>query len=251
MIIPALDLIEGQVVRLHQGDYTQQRHYALDPVEQFNNYVEQGATCLHLVDLTGAKQPEKRQIQLIEKIAQQTSALMQMGGGIRHAAEIDALLNVGVTRVVIGSLAITQPERVEHWFTQYGGERLVLALDVNINAQGERFVAIHGWQETSALTIENVIERFLPLGLKHVLCTDIAKDGTLQGPNFALYQALCQQYPHIAFQASGGMSQFSDFEALIDSGVSGIIVGRALLEGRMTVKECVECYQRKLSLASM
>lgn len=244
MIIPAIDLIEGAVVRLHQGDYSQQTTYAKNPVEQLQSYANQGAQFLHCVDLTGAKNPQLRQIGLIKEIANTLKTPIQVGGGIRTSAEVETLLNNGVQRVVIGSMAITQSELVKSWFKQFGGEHLVLALDINIQAQtGEKLIAIHGWQETSQQTIESVIEDFSKLGLKHVLCTDISKDGTLKGPNVALYQELSAQYPHIALQSSGGIGSLNDVRALIPTGVQGVIIGRALLENKFTVKEAISCWQ--------
>lgn len=243
-IIPALDLIDGTVVRLHQGDYEQKRDYGNDPLSRFQDYAKQGATLLHLVDLTGAKDPNKRQISLIKSLINGVNVPVQIGGGIRTEADVKALFDAGAARVVIGSTAIKQPELVKSWFKKYGAESLVLALDVRIDQNGTKFVAIHGWQENSSQTLEQVIDDYLPYGLKHVLCTDISKDGTLSGSNVSLYQAISQQYPQIAFQASGGIGDINDVKALQYSGVTGIIVGRALLEGKFTVKEAISCWQK-------
>lgn len=242
-IIPALDLIDGNVVRLHQGDYNQKREYGNDPLLRLQDYQAQGATILHLVDLTGAKDPNARQIDLISRLITGVNVPVQIGGGIRNEADVKALLDAGAARVVIGSTAIKSPELVKQWFKNYGPEKLVLALDVRINQAGQKHIAIHGWQEESSQTLEQVVEDFLPYGLKHVLCTDISKDGTLAGSNVALYQAISQQYPQIAFQASGGIGNLDDVKALENSGVSGIIVGRALLEGKFTVQEAITCWQ--------
>lgn len=243
IIIPALDLIDGQVVRLHQGDYHQKREYSSDPLSLFQTYQAQGAQILHLVDLTGAKDPNERQITLIKQIIEGLDIPIQIGGGIRHEEDVNALLSTGAARVVIGSTAIKSPQLVKNWLTQYGAEHLVLALDVRIHSNGQKYVAIHGWQEDSKMTIEQVIDDFLPYGLKHVLCTDISKDGTLTGSNVHLYQEISQHYPDIALQASGGIGNLQDIKALENSGVSGIIVGRALLEGKFTVKEAIACWQ--------
>lgn len=242
IIIPALDLINGQVVRLHQGDYAKQTTYSDNPIEQFADYVAQGAEQLHLVDLTGAKDPNARQTALIGKIIAATDCPVQVGGGIRSEQDVADLLNVGASRVVIGSTAIKQPEMVKAWFKQYGAEKFVLALDINI-VDGKKLIAIHGWQETSSLTLEQVIDDFAQVGLQHVLCTDISKDGTLAGSNVALYREICQKYPIIQFQSSGGIGSLADIEALKGSGVAGVIVGRALLEGKFTVAEAIECWQ--------
>jgi phosphoribosylformimino-5-aminoimidazole carboxamide ribotide isomerase len=243
-IIPALDLIDGSVVRLHQGDYEQKRDYGNDPLLRLQDYEKQGAKLLHLVDLTGAKDPKARQISLIQTLINAVQVPIQVGGGIRTEKDVQTLLSAGAAGVVIGSTAIKQPELVKQWFTKYGAERLVLALDVRINADGEKHVAIHGWQEDSNQTLEQVIDDYLPFGLKHVLCTDISKDGTLSGSNVKLYQQISQKYPQIAFQASGGIGQLSDVKALKDSGVAGVIVGRALLEEKFTVQEAISCWQK-------
>ncbi|MFQ0991265.1 1-(5-phosphoribosyl)-5-[(5-phosphoribosylamino)methylideneamino]imidazole-4-carboxamide isomerase [Gilliamella apicola] len=244
MIIPALDLIDGTVVRLHQGDYDQKRDYGSDPLLRLQEYQRQGAKLLHLVDLTGAKDPKARQITLIQMLIKGVQVPVQIGGGIRTQDDVEALLAAGAARVVIGSTAIKQPEIVKQWFSKYGSEALVLALDVRITADGNKYVAIHGWQEDSNQTLEQVIDDYLPHGLKHVLCTDISKDGTLSGSNVRLYREISQKYPQIAFQASGGIGQLDDVKALKDSGVAGVIVGRALLEGKFNVQEAISCWQK-------
>ena len=244
IIIPALDLIDGSVVRLHQGDYDQKRDYGSDPLLRLQEYQRQGAKLLHLVDLTGAKDPKARQITLIQTLIKGVQVPVQIGGGIRTQDDVEALLAAGATRVVIGSTAIKQPELVKQWFSKYGPEALVLALDVRIATDGNKYVAIHGWQEDSNQTLEQVIDDYLPRGLKHVLCTDISKDGTLSGSNVRLYREISQKYPQIAFQASGGIGQLDDVKALKDSGVAGVIVGRALLEGKFTVEEATSCWQK-------
>lgn len=243
MIIPALDLIDGQVVRLHQGDYGLQRQYGSDPLARLQAYQGQGAEVLHLVDLTGAKDPAARQIPLLKTLLAGVNVPVQVGGGIRTEQDVVALLEAGATRVVIGSTAVKQPELVQQWFTRYGAEALVLALDVRIDNAGVKQVAISGWQENSGATLEQVIEQYQPFGLKHVLCTDISRDGTLSGSNVELYRAICQRYPQIAFQASGGIGGISDIANLRGSGVKGVIVGRALLEGKFTVTEAIACWQ--------
>lgn len=243
IIIPALDLIDGQVVRLHQGDYNQKREYGNDPLIRLQDYEAQGAAILHLVDLTGAKDPSARQIPLIQKLINGVKIPVQIGGGIRLESDVEALLNAGASRIVIGSTAIKSPQMVKNWFNTYGADRFVLALDVRINQSGEKHIAIHGWQEDSTQTLEDVVEDFLSCNLKHVLCTDISKDGTLAGSNVDLYHEISQKYPQVAFQASGGIGNLADVMALENSGVAGIIVGRALLEGKFTVKEAISCWQ--------
>ncbi|WP_145514018.1 1-(5-phosphoribosyl)-5-[(5-phosphoribosylamino)methylideneamino]imidazole-4-carboxamide isomerase [Yersinia massiliensis] len=243
MIIPALDLIEGKVVRLHQGDYGQQRDYGNHPLPRLQDYQQQGAQVLHLVDLTGAKDPAARQIPLLRELLAGVDVPVQVGGGIRNEQDVVALLEAGATRVVVGSTAVKQPEMVQQWFERYGPEAIVLALDVRINDAGRKQVAISGWQENSDATLEQIVEQYLPFGLKHVLCTDISRDGTLSGSNVELYQEVCQRYPQVAFQASGGIGCLDDIARLRGSGVQGVIVGRALLDGKFNVKEAIACWQ--------
>lgn len=243
MILPALDLIDGQVVRLYQGDYDQQTTYQFDPIKQFQLYHQQGADWLHLVDLAGAKDQAARQLATITRLVTETQARIQVGGGIRTTADIEQLLAAGVQRVVVGSMAVKEPEQVEQWFRQFGAEAIVLALDIRINEHGVREVAVSGWQEGSGVTLEAMIERYLPFGLKHVLCTDISRDGTLAGSNVDLYRETCQQWPQLAVQSSGGIGSLADIAALRGTGVAAVIVGRALLEGKFTVEEAIQCWQ--------
>jgi phosphoribosylformimino-5-aminoimidazole carboxamide ribotide isomerase len=243
MIIPALDLIDGKVVRLHQGDYGQQRDYGSDPLPRLQDYQAQGAQILHLVDLTGAKNPAKRQIPLLQKLVAGVTIPVQVGGGVRTEEDVAALLEAGVSRVVVGSTAVKSPEVVKGWFTRFGAEALVLALDVRIDEQGNKQVAISGWQENSGVSLEELVESYLPVGLKHVLCTDISRDGTLAGSNVSLYEEVCARYPQIAFQSSGGIGDINDIAALRGTGVQGVIVGRALLEGKFNVEEAISCWQ--------
>ena len=182
MIIPALDLIEGQVVRLFQGDYGQVTEYKVDPAEQFNLYHQAGANWLHLVDLTGAKDTTARQLDLIARLLASTPANIQIGGGVRNEADVQDLLNAGAQRVVVGSTAVKQPELVKGWMEKYGAEKIVLALDINIDENGTRNVAISGWQEDSGVTIEALLEDYLMVGLKHVLCTAFSREAPFKAP---------------------------------------------------------------------
>lgn len=243
MIIPAIDLIDGAVVRLYQGDYEQKTQYKLDPVDVVNNYADQGANWLHIVDLTGAKDTDKRQLGLIKKMVDTQRMQFQAGGGIRSEADVAQLLDIGVKRIVIGSLAVKQPDIVKQWVTKYGPEAIVLALDVNIDASGNKFIATHGWQESSGVALETLLDDFLDVGAKHVLCTDISRDGTLQGANHQLYTEMKQRFPQVIWQASGGIGSLADIEALKPSKVDGVILGRALLEGKFTLKEAIQCWQ--------
>lgn len=243
MIIPAIDLIDGAVVRLYQGDYAQKTEYKLDPVAVVHDYADQGATWLHIVDLTGAKDTAKRQLKLISEMVATQRMQFQAGGGIRSEEDVAQLLEIGVKRVVIGSLAVKQPELVKGWVTQYGAEAIVLALDVNIDAQGNKMIATHGWQEDSGVNLEGLLEDFISVGAKHVLCTDISRDGTLQGANAELYAQMKARFPGIVWQASGGIGSLNDIATLKPTKVDGVILGRALLEGKFNVKEAIQCWQ--------
>lgn len=243
MIIPAIDLIDGAVVRLYQGDYEQKTQYQLDPVEVVHSYADQGAQWLHIVDLTGAKDTSKRQLDLIKRMVDTKRMAFQAGGGIRSEAEVSQLLETGVSRVVIGSLAVKQPELVKQWVRTYGSDHIVLALDVNIDDNGNKFIATHGWQENSGVSLEALLNDFAEVGAKHVLCTDISRDGTLAGSNVEMYQEVCAAFPNVAWQASGGIGNLDDIRVLKPTGVSGVILGRALLEGKFTVEEALACWQ--------
>lgn len=243
MIIPAIDLIDGQVVRLYQGDYNQKTEYSLDPVDVVHSYADQGAKWLHIVDLTGAKDTSKRQLELIRRMVDTKRMAFQAGGGIRSEKEVEQLLESGVSRVVVGSLAVKSPETVKQWVTRYGAEHIVLALDINIDDAGNKFIATHGWQENSGVSLEAILNDFTEVGAKHVLCTDISRDGTLQGPNVELYSEVTKAFPNVSWQASGGIGGLHDIEALKSTQVGGVILGRALLEGKFTVKEAIACWQ--------
>ncbi len=242
MIIPAIDLIDGSVVRLYQGDYEQKTEYKLNPVDVVHSYADQGAKWLHIVDLTGAKDTSKRQLELIGKMVATNRMQFQAGGGIRSEQDVAQLLEIGVKRVVIGSLAVKEPELVKGWITKYGAESIVLALDINIDESGNKFIATHGWQENSGVSIEALLSDFLSVGAKHVLCTDISRDGTLQGANHQLYTEMTERFPTVGWQASGGIGNLDDIAVLKPAKVSGVILGRALLEGKFTVEQAIACW---------
>ncbi|MFQ6371059.1 1-(5-phosphoribosyl)-5-[(5-phosphoribosylamino)methylideneamino]imidazole-4-carboxamide isomerase [Shewanella sp. YIC-542] len=242
MIIPAIDMIDGQVVRLYQGDYAQKTTFDYSPLQQLKTYEQQGAKLLHLVDLSGAKDPEKRQSDLIAQLAGKLQTPLQVGGGIRSKQQVEELLQQGVHRVVIGSLAVKHPEVVKAWFTEFGAEHICLALDVNIDEQGQKIVAVSGWQSGGGKTLESLVAEFAPVGLQHALVTDISRDGTMTGANTRLYQELASLYPEICWQASGGIASLNDVAAVRDSGASGIIIGKALLTQQFTVEEAIQCW---------
>lgn len=242
MIIPAIDLIDGSVVRLYQGDYQQKTAYGVDPLAVVADCAKQGAKWLHIVDLSGAKDPAKRQISLLSRMVATGLMKFQAGGGIRCQGDVEQLLKIGVQRVVIGSLAVTQPAVVKSWISEYGADAIVLALDVNIHQNGQRMIATHGWQQASGIALEALLDDFLAVGAKHVLCTDISKDGTLTGANNALYADLTARFPGVQWQASGGIGSLADIAALKTTGAAGVILGRALLEGKFSVQDAIACW---------
>ena len=242
MIIPAIDLIDGCVVRLHQGDYGARRDYGEDPLARLQRYQASGAQLLHIVDLTGAKDPKARQIPLLRELLGNLSIPVQTGGGIRSADDVRSLLDAVAARVVVGSAAVKRTDEVAGWMKTFGADKLVLALDVRINKAGNAEVAVSGWQENSGVLMDDLIRAFEPAGLRYVLTTDISKDGTLAGPNTALYAKLAQTFPNIDFQASGGIGSLDDIRAVSHTGAAGVIVGRALLEGKFTLEEAIECW---------
>ena len=239
-IIPAIDLRFGQCVRLEKGRFEDVTHYDLKPEEVAKNYEAAGSDILHVVDLDGAKTGSLAQTESIQRIRESTNMDLQVGGGVSSIEVVEMLLSIGVTRVVIGSMAIKQVPKTEAIFKKYGADKIVLALDVHINDEGIPMVATHGWQAGSDTSLDDAIKQYQPLGLKHVLCTDISKDGMLSGPNFVLYRQCVEKYPDLKFQASGGISQLKDFDQLIPTGVSGVIVGKALYEKRFTLREAIE-----------
>lgn len=242
MIIPAIDLIDGCVVRLHQGNYGARRDYGEDPLVRLQRYQASGAQLLHIVDLTGAKDPKARQIPLLRELLGSLSIPVQTGGGIRSADDVRSLLDAGAARVVVGSAAVKRTDEVAGWMKIFGADKLVLALDVRINKAGNAEVAVSGWQENSGVLMDDLIRAFEPSGLRYVLTTDISKDGTLAGLNTALYAKLAQTFPNIDFQASGGIGSLDDIRAVSHTGAAGVIVGRALLEGKFTLEEAIECW---------
>ncbi|QJC37657.1 1-(5-phosphoribosyl)-5-((5-phosphoribosylamino)methylideneamino)imidazole-4-carboxamide isomerase [Enterobacteriaceae endosymbiont of Donacia bicoloricornis] len=246
MIIPAIDLIKGKVVRLHQGKFNLKRQYLYKPLFYIKKYIKQGAKKIHIIDLDGAKDPNKKQIVLLKNIFQYNSFPIQLGGGIRCKEDIDLIFNlIPKVQIILGSSIIHNLKNVQKLFQIYNPNSLILALDVKINKKNEKIIFINGWQDKSNIIFENIIEKFLDLGLKHVLCTDISRDGTFLGPNINLYTEIVQKYPQIFFQASGGVSSLKDIINLKKSGVKHIIIGRAFLEKKFTIKEANLCWQKE------
>lgn len=240
-LIPAIDLRGGQVVRLLHGDFAAETQYAVTPSTLYTRYADWGATTLHVVDLDGARDGASGNLGIIESLAKPGRMKLQVGGGVRSEATLQRLLAHGVHRVVVGSLAVTAPEQVAQWLQTHGAEHLTLALDIRLDgaveAGGTPWVTTHGWKENSTLSLWDAVARYERSGLRHVLCTDVARDGALAGPNLELYAEAVRRFPGIAWQASGGVRDAADLAALRAVGVAGTVSGKALLEGRMTREE--------------
>ena len=235
-LIPAIDIRDGRCVRLLRGEFDQETRYEYDPRALARGYREAGARWLHIVDLDGAQSGERGNAGLIAEIAAASGLKVQLGGGIRSEASLARALDSS-DRVVIGSLAVTEPETVAGWLQGFGPERIVLGLDVRLGADGIPRVTTHGWTEASELTLDSAIERFSDAGLRHVLCTDVARDGALSGPNIELYRRIQAERPGIVLQASGGIRDAADLEALADADIAAAISGKALLEQRIRFEE--------------
>ena len=236
-VIPAIDLKGGQCVRLFQGDFEQVTVYSDDPAAVARQYSDLGTSDLHIVDLDGARSGNQDNRDIIAGIAEATDLELQLGGGIRDGATLEAWFESGVTRCVVGSLSITEPDTVKAWLVRYGGERIVLALDVIIGDDGVPVVTTHGWTSSSTRTVFECIEDFNAAGLRHVLCTDVSRDGAMSGPNLELYRRILGRFPGLQLQASGGVRNIEDLGALRASGLPAAITGRALLDGKITARE--------------
>ncbi len=231
-IIPALDVLNGQCVRLKQGRFDQKTVYHTDPVEQAKWLEQQGFQYLHLVDLDGARAGEVRNWKILDAIARQTRLKIDFGGGIASQQAIQEVLARGAEQVNIGSAAVKQRIEFYSWLKTFGSEVIVLSADVR-----DETVLISGWQEKSPLKIWELLDEFSGNGGQWVTITDVSKDGMLQGPNFALYRRVCKTFPELRVIASGGIRSVEDIHKLIDQGVEGVIIGKALYEGAIDVKD--------------
>jgi phosphoribosylformimino-5-aminoimidazole carboxamide ribotide isomerase len=242
-IIPAIDLKDGKCVRLLRGDFDKATEYSDDPAQVARQFAALAARDLHIVDLDGARFGEQRNKELVASIADESNLTVQLGGGIRDAETVEKWLAAGVSRCVIGSLAISEPDTVKAWLTRFGGDRIVLALDVKMDAQNEPIITTHGWTKDSEATFFESVNDFMSAGLQHVLCTDVSRDGAMTGPNFELYQRIMEAYPELLLQASGGVRHIEDLEQLRRLGVPAAISGRALLDGEISAEE-IETFLR-------
>jgi phosphoribosylformimino-5-aminoimidazole carboxamide ribotide isomerase len=242
-LIPAIDLRGGRCVRLLQGRFDAETVYADDPVAVLEQYVRLGASHVHVVDLDAARGSSDDSAAAVGRLLSAGLASLQLGGGVRSRAAVARWLELGVRRVVIGSIAATDPELTRECLRAAGGDRVVLAFDVRLDAHGTPRLTTHGWETQTETSLWAALERYLDAGLRHVLCTDVARDGALSGPNVALYAEAATRYPSLAWQASGGVSGVDDLDALAATGVASVISGRALLEGRLSAQE-IEPYLR-------
>lgn len=238
-VIPAIDVRAGRVVRLKQGDYAQQTTYEFDPRALAQGYAQAGAEWLHLVDLDGARGGSLENLAVIEAIARDGMRI-QAGGGVRSEADVQRLLDAGVSRVVLGSLAIREPALVEGWLASRGAQCFTLALDT-LFRDDKWSLPSAGWTETESGTLDDLAPRYAERGARHLLCTDIDRDGMLAGFNLDLYRYLAALVPTMAVQASGGVRSLDDIRAAREAGAQGVILGRALLEGRFTLQEALAC----------
>jgi phosphoribosylformimino-5-aminoimidazole carboxamide ribotide isomerase len=237
-LIPAIDLRGGRCVRLLQGRFDAETVYADDPLTVLEQYRELGARYLHVVDLDGARDGSQANRGVVAALLRAQAGLeIQLGGGVRSQAIACAWLEAGVRRIVVGSVAVTQPEAVLGWMASSDRDDFVLAFDVRLDAGGTPRLTTHGWESQSGASLWELTELYAKHGARHILCTDVARDGALTGPNVALYADAVRRFPSIRWQASGGVSCSADLHALAGTGVAAVISGRALLEARIPAEE--------------
>jgi phosphoribosylformimino-5-aminoimidazole carboxamide ribotide isomerase len=236
-LIPAIDLRAGHCVRLLHGDFDAETRYTSDPNSLLTKYREAGADWLHIVDLDGARDGSLDNRAIIVELAAAKAVNLQVGGGLRNTAALSQMLDAGVARAVIGSSAVSQVEQVRAWLAHFGAERLTLAFDVSIDDGGCPKVMTHGWQRQSAYSLWSALDNYRASQLKHVLCTDVGRDGALTGPNVELYREAVRRYPQIEWQASGGIRNAHDLHALCEAGAAAAISGKALLDNLIPIEE--------------
>lgn len=233
--IPAIDIIDGKCVRLTQGDYAQKKVYNENPLEVARSFEEAGIRYLHLVDLDGAKAGKVTNWEVVRNITSNTSLNVDFGGGIKTDQEIADLFACGVKQVNLGSIAVKEPDKVKQWITKFGADKIILSADVK-----DEMVAISGWMEDSRLNVFDFIRSYVQQGIRYVTCTDISTDGMLSGPNTALYKKILKTFPGLKLIASGGVGTLEDLTILKETGVEGVIVGKAIYEGKVTLQDLVK-----------
>ena len=230
-IIPAIDIIDGKCVRLTKGDYVTQKIYNEDPLEVAKAFEDRGVTFLHLVDLDGAKAKSIVNFKVLEKLAANTGLKIDFGGGLKSDADLKIAFECGAQQITGGSVAVNNPEIFKRWVVEYGSDKIILGVDVKGG-----FIAVNGWMDTSEESIVPFIKKHLNAGVEYVVCTDISKDGMLEGPAFALYESLLLAFPKIKLIASGGLSNISELTRLADLGCDGVIIGKAIYEKKISLK---------------
>lgn len=231
-IIPAIDLIDGKCVRLTQGNFSQKKQYNEHPLEVAKAFEDAGIEHLHLVDLDGARQKKIVNHKVLETIATKTRLKVDFGGGIQSDEDIKLAFECGAAQITGGSIAVKNPELFESWLLSYGSEKIILGADTK-----EGFIAVSGWQETSQLSVMDLLKKYTSKGALYSICTDVAKDGLLMGPSFDLYAEILNHFPELRLIASGGVTTLNDLRQLREAGLYGAIVGKAFYEGRITLEE--------------
>ena len=231
-LVPAIDIIDGKCVRLTKGDYATQKTYNEDPVAVAREFENYGLKRLHIVDLDGARSKHIVNHTVLERIASATNLKIDFGGGIKSDEDLHIAFECGASMVTVGSIAVTQPETFMTWAATYGSERMILGADVK-----NGLISINGWKEDSGEQLIPFLHNYLDKGIKHVLCTEISKDGMLQGPSFDLYTRLQDSYDKVDFTVSGGISSMKDIEQCHEMGLRKVIVGKAIYENRITLKD--------------
>ncbi|MEA9656471.1 1-(5-phosphoribosyl)-5-[(5-phosphoribosylamino)methylideneamino]imidazole-4-carboxamide isomerase [Xanthomonas campestris pv. raphani] len=240
-VYPALDIRDGRVVRLLQGDYARETRYGDDVLPRAQAFADAGAQWMHLVDLDAAKAGGYTLAALLGQISRQTGLQVQTGGGVRSREDVARILDAGAARVVVGSLAVRDSATVIGWLQEFGTDRLTIALDTRQDAAGVWQLPVHGWTETAEATLDQLATHYAQAGLQHLLCTDIARDGMLSGPNMGLYAHLRALAPQLQVQVSGGARNLADVAAAKAAGCAGIVLGKALLEGHLDLKDALAC----------
>ncbi len=238
-IYPALDIRRGTVVRLHKGDYDKETRYVEEPLDLASAYARAGARWLHLVDLDAARAGGYTLAPMLRKIVDTTGLQVQTGGGVREADDVQRLLDAGAQRVVVGSMAVREPETVLGWVERFGQDRITVALDTRTSEDGVWVLPVSGWTSVAETDLPTMLHRYAASGLKHVLCTDIGRDGTLSGPNLHLYTFMTRSSPGLHVQASGGVRDAADLRSADKTGCAGVILGKALLEGRLSITDAI------------
>ncbi len=240
-VYPAIDVRGGCVVRLRQGDYAHETCYDRDPFEVARRYAQNGARWLHLVDLDAAREGGYTLLPLLARIKSETGLSVQTGGGVRGETDLEAMFAAGADRVVVGSLAVSQRKRVASWIQRHGNARLVIALDARCAGDGRWHPAMHGWTRSGRQSLGLLVRFYSRVGARHLLCTDISRDGMLSGPNLDLYRLLQQWVPRMELQASGGARDVADINAVRQAGCAGIVLGKTLLEGHLALTDALAC----------